>query len=238
MAQSYRELDATQIIATLERLCNRIEERFPGAGLAAVGRELFGLARESAREAESLGRPNWPIRIGVGIAIGLMALVLALAAYGATQRQLVATGASPVWDVVQGVEAVINDVIFLGAAIFFLITIEGRLKRRIALRRMHQLRSIAHIVDMHQLTKDPERLMVEQADTASSPKRPMTRPEIGRYLDYCSELLALTGKVSALFVQRFYDPVVLQSVNEIEDLTNGLSRKVWQKITLLERPNA
>ena len=30
------------------------------------------------------------------------------------------------------------------------------------------------------------------------------------------------------------DAVVLQAVNEVEDLTNGLSRKIWQKITLLD----
>jgi hypothetical protein len=43
--------------------------------------------------------------------------------------------------------------------------------------------------------------------------------------------------MAALFVQRFSDSLVLQSVNEIEDLTNGLSRKIWQKITLLGTVN-
>jgi hypothetical protein len=89
---------------------------------------------------------------------------------------------------------------------------------------------------MHQLTKDPDRLVaLEVSDTESSPARAMTAGELGRYLDYCTELLSLTGKLAALFVQRFDDAVVLQAVNEIEDLTNGLSRKVWQKITSSER---
>src|SRR5207248_2018749 len=98
-----------------------------------------------------------------------------------------------------------------------------------------QLRSIVHIVDMHQLTKDPERLMSPQPDTASSPPREMNAPELGRYLDYCSELLSLTSKIAALFVQDFADPVVLSTVNEIETLVTGLSGKIWQKITLLDR---
>jgi hypothetical protein len=98
---------------------------------------------------------------------------------------------------------------------------------------LHQLRSIAHIVDMHQLTKDPDRMLHPQADTHSSPARVWTREQLGRYLDYCSELLSLCSKTAALFVQRFNDGLVLQSVNEIEDLTSGLSRKIWQKITLL-----
>jgi hypothetical protein len=115
-----------------------------------------------------------------------------------------------------------------------LVTIETRLKRRRALRMIHQLRSLAHIVDMHQLTKDPERVLSGQPDTASSPVRTMTLPELGRYLDYCSELLSVTSKVAALLVQYFDDAVVLSSVNEIEDLTTGLSSKIWQKITILD----
>ena len=124
---------------------------------------------------------------------------------------------------------------FLGIAIFFLVTVEARLKRRKALGSLQQLRSVVHIVDMHQLTKDPERLMSPQPDTSSSPARPMTPPELGRYLDYCSELLSLTSKIAASFVQSFNDPVVLSTVNEIETLVTGLSGKIWQKITLLDR---
>ena len=83
------------------------------------------------------------------------------------------------------------------------------------------------------LTKDPERLMSHPAPTMSSPARTMTRSELGRYLDYCSELLSLTSKIAALFVERFDDPVTLGAVNEIESLTAGLSRKIWQKISML-----
>ena len=232
---TFRSLDATHIIGTIERLRRRITERFPGAGLSGVGDDLFGLARECAQEADLLARPNWPIRLGVVTAITLMGIVVAAAVLGVVQRFNSATQVSGLSDFVQGVEAGVNDVVFLGIAVYFLVSIEARFKRRTALRRIHQLRSIAHIVDMHQLTKDPEHLLSPRDDTASSPIRTMTRSELGRYLDYCSELLSLTGKIGALFAQRMDDAVVLQAVNEIEDLTNGLSRKIWQKITLLER---
>lgn len=231
---SFRTLDATHIIGTIERLSQRIEERFPGAGLSGVGRELVSLARECAREAEVLGRPNWPVRLAVATSIVLMGAVVVAAVAGVVQRLSAPTEVTGLFEFVQGVEAGVNDVVFLGIAIFFLTSIEGRLKRRRALRRIHQLRSIAHIVDMHQLTKDPEFLLNPRPDTASSPTRTMSRTELGRYLDYCSELLSLTGKLGALFVQHLDDGVVLQAVNEIEDLTSGLSRKIWQKITLLE----
>ena len=61
----------------------------------------------------------------------------------------------------------------------------------------------------------------------------MTPFELGRYLDYCSEMLSLTAKLATLYVQHFDDAVAVASSNEIEQLTTGLSRKIWQKIMIL-----
>jgi hypothetical protein len=132
-------------------------------------------------------------------------------------------------------EAGINDIVLVGAAIFFLITFETRYKRGRALKSLHELRSIAHIIDMHQLTKDPERITNKHYFmTGTSPKTTMTRFELRRYLDYCSEMLSLTGKIAALYVQDFNDSVALASVNEVETLCTGLSRKIWQKVLILQ----
>jgi hypothetical protein len=111
---------------------------------------------------------------------------------------------------------------------------ERRLKRRKVLRAISELRSIAHIVDMHQLTKDPQHTLHQIVDTPASPARGFDRQTLSRYLDYCSEMLSLTGKIAALYVQRFDDDVVLASVNEVEALTTGLSSKIWQKVMILE----
>jgi len=225
----YRQLDDDRIIETLERLRHRITERFPTSSLARVGEELLAIAHESASHIAYLSKPNWPIRATVGLAIAVM---LAVVVTAGSQLGLAAHIAG--WpDFLQAVEAAINDLVFLGIAIFFLLTIETRLKRRRALAALHQLRSIAHVVDMHQLTKDPEQLLTNPPSTASSPARTMTRIELGRYLDYCSEMLSVTSKIAALFVERFDDPVTLAAVNEIESLTAGLSRKIWQKISML-----
>lgn len=116
-----------------------------------------------------------------------------------------------------------------GIAVYFLLRLETRVKRGRALKMLHALRSLTHIVDMHQLTKDPA--LITSAPEGMSPA------DLGRYLDFCSDMLSLIGKVSALMVQHFDDDLVLAAVNEIETLTTGLSRKMWQKITLLERPS-
>jgi hypothetical protein len=228
---NYRRLDDTQIVATIARLRDRIEERFPESSLRKVAGELLALAEESAQVVDYLRRPNWSLRIIVGIVIVTIFGVLGVMA---TTIHL-PTRVDRLADFVQAVDSTINDIVFLGVAIFFLITAEIRLKRRRALASLHELRSVVHIVDMHQLTKDPERVLSGRPDTASSPTRTIPKQELGRYLDYCSELLSLSSKVSALFAQHFADPVVLAGVNEIEALANGFSNKIWQKITLLDR---
>ncbi len=230
-AGEYRQLSEAQISQTLRRLRDRITERFPGSGLSRLSAELVLVSEEASESVAYVRRPHWAIRIGVGVVIAAIVVIIVMAA--ASMR--LPGRVDRLSELVQMLESAINDVVFLSIAIYFLIGIEGRLKRRKALHSLHQLRSVVHIVDMHQLTKDPERLMSPREDTPSSPERSMTAPELGRYLDYCSELLALTSKIAALFVQQFNDPVVLSTVNEVETLVTGLSGKIWQKITLLDR---
>ena len=134
----------------------------------------------------------------------------------------------------QAVEAAANIVVLLGAVLFFLISLETRLKRNRSLRDLHVFRSIAHVIDMHQLTKDPSSALVSESATASSPQRTMSAFELTRYLDYCSEMLSLTSKLAAIYAQNLPDPVVIDAVNEIESLTTNLSQKIWQKITILD----
>ena len=62
----------------------------------------------------------------------------------------------------------------------------------------------------------------------------MTPFQLSRYSNYFSEMLSLTGKIAAVYIQRFDDSVAIAAVNEIEDFTTGLSRKIWQKVLLLE----
>jgi hypothetical protein len=125
--------------------------------------------------------------------------------------------------------------VLIGVSVFFFVTLETRLKRRRVLKAIHVLRSMAHIIDMHQLTKDPERVVGTRPPSEAVVLRRMSPSDLIRYLDYCTDELALISKIAALYVQRFNDPVTMSAVNDVEDLTNGLSRKIWQKIMILDR---
>jgi hypothetical protein len=199
-----------------------------------VASELHQVAREAGDVAHWLARPiRWLRLLTLGMALVLVAGLVA----GLSMIQL-DLAAKNLGELAQAVEALVNDVVFLGIGIYFLVNLENRIKRKRVLAALHVLRSIAHIVDMHQLTKDPERLLHPGPDTASSPKREMNTFELARYLDYASELLAITSKVGAIYVQHFDDTDSVEAASDVESLTVGLSRKVWQKIVLLERVSA
>lgn len=224
----YRNLDAEKIIRTVETLHKRIEERFPGSGLKSVCGELHGVAIKSQQRSSWIAKPLKSLRVVVALSIIIILVGLAgIVRNASLPRTLDLIG------LVQVSEAGLNVAILLCAAILFLITTERRIKRGRALQAIHELRALAHVIDMHQLTKDPERVLVGTKDTPSSPKRELTSAELTRYLDYCSEMLSLLGKLAALYVQRFDDPVALAAVNDVEQLTNGLSRKIWQKISIV-----
>lgn len=222
-------LEACKVIDTVVRLRDRIRERFPDSSLAKVCEQVLEVSRASSVTADLIARPHWPLRIGIG---AVVAAIVGAAMYF-TLMLKVSTKLVELGEFVQFMESGINDLIFVGAAIFFLFTVERRIKRDRALKALHELRSLAHIIDMHQLTKDPERLAQKGPDTKSSPKRTLSPFELSRYLDYCSELLSLIAKIAALYAQRFDDPVALTAVDEVESLTSGISRKVWQKMMIL-----
>jgi len=225
----YKSLDSEKIIETIEQLCRRIDERFPASGLSRVCRELLSVAVESQKRSAWIAKPHNSLRVGIGVLIAVIVAALVVVVMNATLPRngfdLVA--------LVQVSEAGINVSILLSAAILFLVTAEARIKRSRALKAIHELRALAHVIDMHQLTKDPERLLAGRIETPSSPTQNLSASQLIKYLDYCSEMLSLIGKLAALYVQKFDDPVALGAVNEVEELTTGLSRKIWQKIMIL-----
>ncbi len=242
----YSTLRPEHIVSTIQRLEGRIGERFPDSGLVRVCGQLGTVADSMVQRAQWIGRPVlWLRSLTWGICLTILAVTLyMLFAIGVTSEDLniAQTGGNRFTAIVTFTEAAINDVLLIGAAVFFIFTIERRYKRGRALKALHELRSIAHIIDMHQLTKDPHRIIAKPlfAGVGLSPKLNMTAFQLRRYLDYCSEMLALTGKIAAVYVQQFDDAVAMASASELEALTGGLSNKVWQKILILEtyRPTA
>jgi hypothetical protein len=226
----YTMLDPDKIIKTADILETRVSERFPNASLVGVAEELKAIAIDAKARAEKLSEPIQWLRVATFASV-FLGIVVFFFIGTFLNFDRIATGA---FDFVQGIEATINAVVLAGLGFITIAKSEERIKRRKVLDGLHGLRSVIHIIDMHQLTKDPVSLRTGFKPTPSSPERKLTPNELVRYLDYCSEMLSLTGKISALYAQAVPDMEVVNAVNDVEALGGNLSRKIWQKIMLIE----
>jgi hypothetical protein len=231
-AQQTPKLESHYIAHAAAKLEARIRARLPGRRLAAVAGRLAEMVPEVQQGFDSsyarfkLTR-RWSRVASVLIVLGtLLALVLAL-------RDAFRGGELESFDWVPLVESAINDVVFAAIAVFFLWALPERRERRTLVGLLHRLRSLAHVVDMHQLDKDPEQARSDYVPTEQSPPNRMNAEELHHYFDYCSELVSLIAKTAALCAEHSSDAVVLDTVSNLETLAAQMSQKIWQKISLL-----
>ncbi len=221
------------MLATVRRLEERVGARFPDRDLLDVVRDLAALVEEVADGAADVRRrirhTRLLSRLGVVAILAVTATIFWLAVRSALDDRAVTSSL----DWLPLLESGINDLVFAAIALWFLWSLPERVHRSSLLALLHRLRSLAHVVDMHQLTKDPERLRVDFRPTPRSADPGLDRNEMESYLDYCTELLSLVGKTAALVAEQSQDAVVLDAVSNLETLTTSMSRSIWQKISLL-----
>jgi len=229
---AYRTLNPALIIATARTLEQRVAARFPDSGLRRVAQELVDLSRDLATSAKALEAPIWWVRALVALVVAGGVLVFVFVGTVLPIDRI--SGSEDVVESVQGIEASINTILLAGLGLLALVRAEATIKRKRVLKELHGLRSLIHVIDMHQLTKDPAALSADYVATTASPPRITDPGDLSRYLDYCSEMLSITGKLAALFAQSVNDEGVIEAVNDVESLGSNLSRKIWQKIMMLD----
>ena len=226
------QLVAGHVETTVGQLERRIYARFGERGLTKAARDLGDLVvLVESRAAQSRARLR---RTTLGArAVGIVIVVATLVALGFSLRSAVLDGLARTVDWVPLIESTVNDLVFAAIALVFLWAFPERLERRALLRLLHRLRSLAHVIDMHQLSKDPEQVSPTYTATKQSVRHGLDADQLHHYLSYCSEMLSLTAKTAALCAEHSADDVVLETVSYIETLTTELSNKIWQKISLL-----
>lgn len=221
MNDEYSTLRVDKLIETADRLAARIHARFPDASLGKLAYSVADVIREAVSRADKIQKPDWLVRGGL-LAIAGIILVVAVAG--------IVTGApssdAMIARILEGLRMTQGALVFFSAVVVFLWTLETRLKRGRAVKALHELRALAHIIDMHQMARDPE------GDPADGTK--YDHAGVRQYLRYCTEMLALISKIGQLYVQDFPDGPTLAAVDQFENLANGLSRKIWQKLIILE----
>ena len=108
---------------------SRIDARFPGSGLGRVCCELAQAAARARERAAWIARPIIPLRI----AAALLSVLIIVGLIGAASRLRVAGEPFSLLDFAQLLESGINDLVLTGAAIWFLLSLETRIKRHRAL---------------------------------------------------------------------------------------------------------
>ena len=228
------KLSGSHVAATVEQVQRRIDARFGERGLTKTARDLAHLVvlvqTEAIESHIRLRRTTLAARTASVVIV--VATVLALLY---SMRSAVVDGLARAADWVPLTESVINDLVFAAIAVVFLWAFPERLERRALLDLLHRLRSLTHVIDMHQLSKDPEQVSPTYVPTAQSIQHGLDADQLHHDLNYCSELLSLTAKTAALCAEHSTDGVVLETVSDVEALTTELSRQIWQKISLLPR---
>jgi hypothetical protein len=225
-------LQFEKIEKTIKRLSIRIKERFPNSGLGKTCDDFSTFTSESKKHINWISKPIFLIRAITYVVIGVISFSLI---YGLTLTNLKIKNSFTDWITVA--ESSLNNIVLLSAAFFFIFTLENRIKRVRAIKYLNEIKGFAHVVDMYQLTKNPQLIGREKKNTEHSPKREMTKFEMQRYLDYSSEFLSLIGKVAALYSQYLPDEVVTQTSSEIQNLCSDTSNKIWQKMIILSMRN-
>jgi hypothetical protein len=222
-------LISEQIQETIEKLYFRINDRFPNSGLSNVCKILHTISLETNNTLKWIAKPNYLIRCGTYAIIIIIAL---MTTYSVSIINVTAETLG-ISDLIQMTSSALQGLAIAGAGLLFIVTFENRRKRKKIISAINRLRCIAHIIDSHQLTKDPDSISKISMPTTHSPKRTLNKYQLSRYLNYCSEMLSLTSKLGFLYVQKFPDPIATNVVNDLEELTTGLSRKIWQKIIII-----
>lgn len=230
-SETNNSLDIQKVLATITKLNARIEDRLPNSSLLYTCRDFHFTALKCHNVLTEILKPNYFLRFICGLVIVISLLG---AFYGCTLIELEVQ--NTIFDIATFAEASINNILLIGAAYYFIFNLEKRFERAKAIKYMNILSGYVHVVDMHQLTKDPHvYCSAYESSTEHSPERILTPFEFQRYLIYCTEFLSLISKVSAIFSHSIEDNLVAKNADEIENLSSLISSKIWQKLIILER---
>src|SRR5215475_14417390 len=105
----YRQLESERIIATVQKLQKRIDERFPGSGLGRLCAELLLIAQETVARTQWIQKAHLPLRCTAALlSAAIIALVVRLL-FNIHEFRI-----NDFTSFIQSLEASISAVVFIG----------------------------------------------------------------------------------------------------------------------------
>ena len=226
---SYK-LNHEKFLLLAKSVHQKIEQRFASRGIERLAGKVYKVCLKASLETKHIKHANYWLRGTIVFVLALVAILFFM-----LLKNIIIKFPISLTNLIQSLDAGISTLIYTSAGLVLLLNLERKLRRKKALGKLNELRSLAHLIDIHQIHKDPELILSGQLKHSSGD--PMSAQELSYYYNYCSELLMLLGKVATIYVQDDDDPATITAANEIESLVNDLSRKVWQKNMLLHQLN-
>src|SRR5262245_12817755 len=115
----YRNLDANKIVETCRASRDQIVERFAGSGLSHVAGEVHAVSAQAAELSAWLAQPHLPLRAVAGL--GIIAVVIIVLSVALSVKVQLTFG--NIADFLQGSEAAISEVVFVGVSVVFFLTL-------------------------------------------------------------------------------------------------------------------
>ena len=147
----YREINPTKLIDSVGKMADRVEEQFPSSGLSAVANEVAAVAEGTVARVAEIKKPRIGLRIGVGIMVLLVLSGPLLFSFLLSFSEEVTN----LGDFLEATDAGLHMLLVLAGGIYFLVGMENRMRRNQALDAIAEFRSLTHLVDLHQINKNP-----------------------------------------------------------------------------------
>ena len=232
-------LQAEKIEKAISELEQGIHEILPGRKIGDVCHELREVAREahtkSLRNKSSSFTRNKLLKLFLIAA--LILIVTSLITFGLSyflREILTSLGRNiGIEEGLQMTDTAITLLLPSIAYIFYRLKDNIKTYRTEVLNDLHKLRMLSHIIDVKQLNKTPD--WIDWKEEKNKHDRKLNARQIAFYLEFCSQMQSLIGKIAVLYIRDVNDPALITAVNEIETLTTGLSRKTWQKLMLMQK---
>jgi hypothetical protein len=198
---------------------SKICESFPEASLRHTSLTILTIALEIPSTIKWIMKRNYFVMITLFL---LFATVGSGLYYTWKNMNITFSGVN-IAEFAQMFDASFSFLVLLGSGAYFLFSYQSRARKQKLVRAINKLIGLTHVVESHQLTKDPDHNPYKDSKM------------LAKYLNYCTDLLALISKIGFLYVQALNEPEAQSIEGDLETLTSGISRKIWQKIMLVGR---
>ena len=227
--QSRSTIILEELAETCAKLARRIHASFPGRGIDDHARSFVERVNTIIKDGRrAVDAPKWLTRLSVfgGIAaVSLLVLASVLCV-----RRVGDIDNLPTY--LSSLDAFFTVLAATVAGGITMRSIHHRVEQAQVLKKLDELRGVAHVTDMLQIAKCPTRLLY--SDSSGGAEAGDLR-EMTEYLSYGAELQSLTAKVAAVYGRWCSDASVHAAIDGIERLCTDLERKSLQKVLLLEQ---